>query len=184
MLKRFIQKVKQYSKDNSGVAAIEAAFVFPVLLVLLLGTLDMGRGIMSNQKTIKASQVVADLVTRHISVQQTDVNEAIEAGTLSLMPYATDQLGFDVISFRFLPDGTPEEVWRETVNMAPVTDAALRVAPIADPGRGVVVVIARYLYEPIFAGFVVDQIPMEEVAFARGRRSEVVCMPGAPGCSG
>ena len=58
-----------------------------------------------------------------------------------------------------------------------------RVLPLAAAGSGVVMVVSEYLYEPIFAGFVVKQIAMQEVAFARGRRSSVVCKDGAPGCS-
>lgn len=184
MLQAIRKKIRSYFIGEDAVAAMEAAFVFPILITLLLGTLDMGRGIMSNQKTIKASQVVADLVTRHISIEQNDIDEAIQAGTLSLMPYSTANLSFDVISFRFLPDGTPEIVWRETRNMTPLADADARVLPIADPGRGVVLVVARYTYEPIFSDFVVGDIQMQELAFARGRRSEVVCMAGAPGCEG
>jgi hypothetical protein len=172
-----------YWKKQEAVAAVEAAFVFPILLVLMLGTLDMGRGIMCNQKTIKASQVVADLLTRHISVTDGDINEAVQAATLSLLPYDTSNLGFDIVSYRFLADGTVDQIWRETRNMDPVQNAAQRVAPIADPGKGVVMVAAQYRYEPIFSGFVVNAIPMMEFSFARGRRSEFVCKQGAAGCS-
>jgi Flp pilus assembly protein TadG len=175
----------KYRRNEDGVAAVEAAFVFPVLLVLLLGVLDMGRGIMCNQKTIRASQVVADLITREVSVDDGGVNEAINAGTLAMLPYDDTNLAFDVISVRFTSDDEAEIVWQETRNMAatPQNQVLERVLPLAVAGSGVVMVVSEYLYEPIFAGFVVDQIPMQEVAFARGRRSAVVCKDGAPGCS-
>lgn len=177
--------ITRFKTDESGVAAIEAAFVFPVLLVLTLGVLDMGRGIMTNQKTIKASQVVADLVTRDVVIEDSDVSEAMQAGTLSLQPYSSENLGFDVVSLRFLEDKTPEVVWRQTSpNVTAMSAAELRerTTSMAEAGGGVIIVKARYLYEPIFAGFVVDKIQMEEMAFARGRKSAVVCKTGAPGC--
>jgi len=175
----------KYRRNEDGVAAVEAAFVFPILLVLLLGVLDMGRGIICNQKTIRASQVVADLVTREVSVDDGAISEAINAGTLALLPYDDTNLAFDVISVRFPSDDTAEIVWQETRNMAATPQAQIieRVLPLAATGSGVVMVVSEYLYEPIFAGFVVDQIPMQEVAFSRGRRSAVVCKNGAPGCS-
>jgi Flp pilus assembly protein TadG len=185
ILSHLIAFVKSFGRNEEGVAAIEAAFVFPVLLILTLGLLDMGRGIMTNQKTIKASQVVADLVTRDVMIEDSEINEAMQAGTLSLQPYATDTLGFDVVSLRFLEDDVPEIVWRQTSpNITPLTYAELttRTAALAEEDGGVIIVMARYLYEPIFSGFVVDEIPMEEVAFARGRKSAVVCKTGAPGC--
>lgn len=174
-----------YHRNEDGVAALEAAFVFPILLVLLLGVLDMGRGIMCNQKTIRASQVVADLVTREVSVDENGISEAINAGTLALLPYDDTNLAFDVISVRFPADDEAEIVWQETRNMTatPQDQIIERVLPLAAAGSGVVMVVSEYLYEPIFAGFVVNQIPMQEVAFARGRRSSVVCKDGAPGCS-
>ena len=174
-----------YRRSEDGVAAVEAAFVFPVLLVLLLGVLDTGRGIICNQKTIRASQVVADLITREVSVDAGGISEAINAGTLALLPYDDTNLAFDIISVRFPSDDEAEIVWQETRNMTatPQNQIIERVLPLAAAGSGVVMVVSEYLYEPIFAGFVVDQIPMQEVAFARGRRSSVVCKDGAPGCS-
>ena len=158
--------------------------VFPVLLVMMLGVFDFGQAIMCNQKTIKASQVVADLVTRNQEILDTEVDDAIDAGTLSLMPYNDETLGFDIISIRFLDDATPEIVWQETRNMTASTlpEIQERTLPLAEAGSGVVMVISEYDYRPVFAGFVADEIPMQEVAFARGRRSAVVCKPGATGC--
>lgn len=185
IITKFTLLSSKYRRNEDGVAAVEAAFVFPILLVLLLGVLDMGRGIMCNQKTIRASQVVADLVTREVSVDDGGISEAINAGTLALLPYDDTNLAFDVISIRFPADDEAEIVWQETRNMTatPQDQIIERVLPLAAAGSGVVMVVSEYLYEPIFAGFVVNQIPMQEVAFARGRRSSVVCKNGAPGCS-
>lgn len=171
----------RYRRDVDGVAAVEAAFVFPILLVLVLGVMDLGRGIMCNQKTIKASQVVADLITREISVDTFDINEAVNAGTLSLQPYDDTTLAFDIVSVRFTADDAAEIVWQETRNMTatPATQIMQRVLPLAAEGSGVVMVITEYEYRPIFSRFIVKEIPMQEVAFARGRRSAVVCRDGA-----
>ncbi len=175
--------LKRYRKADEAVAAIEAALIFPVLLTLVLGTLDLGRGIMSNQKTIKASQVVADLLTRDSMVDEAMIDEALAAGTLSILPYDDSNLRFDIVSIRFLADGTPQIVWRETSpGMSALSDITERVMPLSTPGEGVLVVAAEYEYEPIFGKIVVDEIPMLEVAFARGRKGPVVCREGAPTC--
>lgn len=183
-MKKMLHKIDAYIKDLTGIAAVEASFIFPIMLVLFFGTLDVGRALMVNQKTIKASQVAADLITRHITISEADLDEAMEAASLSLQPYSSDSLQFDIISVRFLPDGTVSQVWRETSpGMDPVENVAERVQPLADPGSGIVMVVVRNLYDPVISGFVIDAIPMEEVAFARGRRSEVVCREGVAGCS-
>lgn len=184
MIKSIKKALGRYLRDKCGLAGIEASFIFPIMLVLFFGTMDLGQAIMANQKTIKASQVAADLITRSAQVSNFEVQEAINAATLSLEPYDSSNLQFDIVSVRFASDGTPHIVWRETTNgMTPVGNVIERVTPIAQAGSGVVMVVARYRYDPIIAGFVVDTINMEEVAFARGRRSEVVCRDGVAGCA-
>jgi len=92
-----LDMMKLYWRDESGLAAAESAMIFPILLTLLLGTFDLGNAILANQKSIRASQIVADLVTRSSTVDDTDINEAIEAGRLALNPFSTEGFGVDVI---------------------------------------------------------------------------------------
>lgn len=165
---------KRWACEEGGVAAVEAALLFPVMLTLLLGMVDIGNAILSNQKTITASQVAADLIARKETVSTTDINEAIEAARLAIEPFPTSTFGIDIVSLRFDNNGAPQIVWRVTQNMAPNDTAVASTALIGEPGEGMVVVSAVFRYDPIFAGFVIDEIPMEEVAFVRGRKSPVV----------
>lgn len=168
--------IKKWIADESGMAAVESAMIFPVMLVLLLGTFDLGNGILANQKAIRASQVVADLVTRNNTLSNAELNEAIMAGQLALHPFDPSSLGVDVVSIRFDDNGDPEIVWRETRNMPPSPSVLTDVSPLATPNSGVVVSIIQYNFEPAFSGFVVDEIPMQEKAFARGRKTAVVAL--------
>lgn len=171
---RILNALHRWYKNEDGLAAVEAALVFPVLLVLFLGTFDLGNGILANQKTIRASQVTADLIARTSQVDINMVNEAVEAGELALNPMPTDTFGVDIVSIEFDDDENPVIVWRDTRNMAPLPDVLTRVESLAQAGEGVLVVTIEYDFQPVFAGFVVDTIPMREIAFARGRQGAVV----------
>ncbi len=161
-------------KSEEGVAAVEAALIFPVLLTLLLGTFDLGNGILANQKAIRASQVVADLITRNTSVDDAMIADSVKAGELAFDPMDTTNYGIDIISVRFDEDGDPLIEWRETQNMPPLSNIEGRVASLSDDNSGVVVVAVSYLFEPLFAGFIINNIAMQEIAFAKGRKSSVV----------
>ena len=65
--------LSRWIKEEDALAGTEAAMIFPVMLVLFLGLFDVGNGILANQKTIRASQIVADLVARKNVVSGTDV---------------------------------------------------------------------------------------------------------------
>jgi Flp pilus assembly protein TadG len=166
--------VSSWWSGRDGVAATEAALVFPILLTLLLGVFDFGNAILVNQKTIRASQVTADLIARNRSVDALIVADAVAAGRLAYEPLSSESYGVDVVSIRFDDNADPQIVWRETQGMSPMADVLADVQSMAEAGNGVLVVGVEYTFEPLFAGFIVDEILMQERAFARGRKGPVV----------
>ena len=175
ILKKILSK---WIDEEDAVAAVEAALIFPIMLTLFLGIFDLGNAILANQKTIRASQVVADLITRENIVTAEDVTGAIEAGRLALEPMDSASYGVDIVSIRFDENADAAIIWRETFNMAPLPNALTAVAALQTANEGVVMVSVNYLYNPVFAGFAVGQISMGEVAFSRGRRASVILREG------
>jgi Flp pilus assembly protein TadG len=175
MMKRLL---KRWWKEEDALAATEAAMIFPIMLTLLMGVFDVGNGILANQKAIRASQVVADLIARDSIATATDIQEAVEAGRLAFEPLNALSYGVDIVSVRFDENSDPEIVWRETENMTPVSNVMERVDPLAAPDEGVVMVAVKYVFEPLFVGFVAHEIVMQEVGFSRGRKSAVVNTEG------
>ncbi len=174
LIRAFKNWVVGWIRGEEAVAAVESALVFPILLTLMLGTFDMGNAILSNQKVIRASQVTGDLITRERTVNDTQLEEAIDGGVLAMVPVDDTSYGVDIISIRFDDDANPVIVWRETRNMTALTDVLTRVESLAEPNSGVMVVAVQYTFEPVFAGFVVGDIHMQEISFTRGRKSSVV----------
>lgn len=171
----FLRFISRWLYEEKALAGTEAAMIFPVMLTLFLGLFDVGNAILANQKTIRASQVVADLIARKKIVSAADVDEAVEAGGLAFEPLSTDSYGIDIVSIRFDDDDSePQIIWRDTRNMTAMPDVLTRVQPLALPGEGVVVVGVHYDFEPAFVGFVVSTFNMLEVGFSRGRSSPVV----------
>ena len=178
----FKSKISQWWDSREGVAAIEAAMIFPILAVMLVGVYDMGNAILAGQKAIRAAQVTADLVAREAEIDSTLVDEAVWAGELALQPYDTTTYGVDIVSIGFDDDADAYIEWRETRNMTANPDVLTAVADLAEEGEGVMVVTIQYEYEPLFLGFSMGEfnvglIPMEEIAFSRGRKSPVVTCP-------
>lgn len=179
MFKKYIQlKFKGFAsrwiESEEAVAAVEAALIFPILLTMLLGVFDMGNAILANQKTIRSSQIVADLITRDRTVNTAEIDEAIESGRLAFETMSSNSYGVDIVSIRFDDTATPQIIWRETRDMTPVADVEARVAGLAEAGNGVVMVAVEYEFDPVFVGIITDTMQMQEIAFARGRKSAVV----------
>ena len=77
---------RKWRKDESATAAVEAGFLFPLLMVILCGTIDTGVGLITNMKVTNATQTVSDLLTRDVQVTPGMINDAIIAAQMALMP--------------------------------------------------------------------------------------------------
>lgn len=190
LFSKFTGMLGEWWRDQRAVAATEFAIIFPILFMMLLATVELGNGIMANQKTIMASQVVADLITRTEAVTNAQLSEAKAAGRLALNPFAGDSVGFDIVSLKFDPDSSdagdepdPVIVWRNTENMqgyeAEAEDIKDKVLPLALVGDGVIVVYVRFPYKSPFGQRFIGDLNMIEISYARGRKNPVVVRSGS-----
>ena len=175
--------VKRYLSHEDGSNAVEAALLLPVLFVMLFGVWEVGRALTANHKMITASQVVADLVSRKPVVTQADLDQAMEAAVLTMLPYASksSDFGIDVLSVKFDTSDNPQKLWEKTYNMgttayanASSADALASSKGLGSSGEGAIVVTMIYDYKPTFGSGVITAFRMQERAFARGRRSPLV----------
>ena len=168
--------IKSWKKTEDGVALMETAMLFPVLLVMIFGVYDVGHAITVNHKMITASQMVADLITRKQVVTTADIDDSIVAARLALQPYASSatDFGIDIVSVEFDENDEPRALWREKPEMGGESKLPLRkTSPRADGGV-VGAAALSYCYRPTFGNMVIEAFGMRETAFARGRRSPIV----------
>tara|TARA_B100000508_G_scaffold8106_1_gene5914 strand:+ start:623 stop:1186 length:564 start_codon:yes stop_codon:yes gene_type:complete len=172
----------RYWAEEKAVAALEVAILFPVLLSLMMAVYDLGQGVVVNQKTISASQIIGDLIARNEIVDQALVEDIAIAGQMALSPYVDngDDFGYDIISIQFDEDDEPEELWRVTNNMTADDGLIDRADGLGEDGEGVIIVSVVTQYTPFFTDFILDQIDMTEVSFLRGRKSSVISCTDCP----
>ena len=179
MMKLFLR----YIQNRQASAGVEAALLLPFLFVMLFGVWEVGNALTANHKMITATQVVADLLARNSTATQNDVDQAIEAAKLAMMPYvqSTSGFGIDIISVRFDAQNNPTRVWEKSYSMGAsadatrYSDAALTsTTGLGTSGEGAMVVTMIYDFRPTFGSGVISSFRMKEAAFSRGRRSSVV----------
>lgn len=173
-------KLQPYVRDESGLSIVEFAILFPVLFSMLMAVYDLGQGVVLNQKTVAASQVIADLITRNEVVDTALIDDVVNAGLLAFDPYPTDSFGYDIASVEFDENNDPVVLWRVTENMDQNDDPIDSTIGLGAEGEGVVVVSVVYVYEPFFTNFALGQLNMNELAFLRGRKSATVPCTDCP----
>jgi Flp pilus assembly protein TadG len=151
--------------DRRGSAAIEFAYIAPVLLLLLLGTIETGRAINMDRHFALASSSLGDLVAREeylgdsSSDATTNLKSMMDAIAHMMHPYDTTSLKLGVFQVRASPDDAADTRvdWSYSHNgMSVPSKCASYALPagLIDKGGSVIVVESSYVFHPLFADFV------------------------------
>lgn len=174
------QKTRDLLSNVSGLAVVEAALLFPILITLSFGIHDLGMAISLNQKVISAAQITADLLARERSLTNQELSQSVAAARMALDPYNGEGLGIDIVGVRFDSENFPRECWRYTSsNMSAHTVQAAQTEGLGDEGEGLIVVTTRYQYKPHFSGTLLGTFDIEEIAYIRGRKNAYIPKDGS-----
>lgn len=103
--------LRRFLSDRRGVAAIEFAFIAPVLLVLYMMTMEIAQAIDTNKKVSRVASMVADLVTQQLDTTKADLNAIMTIGDSMLRPYNRTQPAIEIEAIQIDGSKTPKIVW-------------------------------------------------------------------------
>jgi Flp pilus assembly protein TadG len=83
-LRRWIGRLQS---DRRGVAAVEFAFIVPLLLSMYFVTMEVSQAIETNKKVSRVGSMVADLVTQQDKTVKSELDAILAIGESLLQPY-------------------------------------------------------------------------------------------------
>jgi Flp pilus assembly protein TadG len=182
--------------DRRGVAAIEFAFIAPLLLTMYFVTMEIAPAIDANKKVGRSASMIADLVTQQQTITKAEVEAIMAIGEATLNPYNRSKLKVIITAITITDETTPKVkvYWsRKMVNGAFSQDAVKdTITSVPDAlkvkGSFLIRVETSLDYRPIItwtasqkkttglmAAF--DKISMKETYYLRPRMSNSIECP-------
>ncbi|MGB3539664.1 MAG: TadE/TadG family type IV pilus assembly protein [Mesorhizobium sp.] len=186
----FCSGAVRFCKDRRGVAAIEFAFIAPVLLAMYFVTMEVSQGIETSKKVSRISSMAADLVTQRSSVTEGDLRAIMDIGASTLQPYNRSVPKIIITEISISNETTPTAtvVWSRKIDggVFAIGEAAKNTTTVPDslkiPGTSLIRVETDLIYKPMItwaadrkqamglsAAF--DSISMSETYYLRARMS-------------
>jgi Flp pilus assembly protein TadG len=168
-------------RDDRGLAVIEFAFLMPVMLLALLGTVEISNLVNSYSKTVSASQTVADLTGQSATLTTADMTGIVAAAQRVLDPLVSDAttLGVEVVSVGFDADNKPTQLWRYAWGNAQASSLT-GAQGLGVAGESVVMVTLTYTCVPLIHD-IVPQKTFREVSYSRPRLVRKIALNGSTG---
>ncbi|RUU30484.1 MULTISPECIES: TadE/TadG family type IV pilus assembly protein [unclassified Mesorhizobium] len=120
-------KAIRFCCDRRGVAAVEFAFIVPVLLIMYFMTMEASQAIETSKKVSRIGSMVADLVTQQEIISAADLDAIMKIGNSTLQPYNRSTPKIVITAIKVTNETPPkvQVVWsRKMVGDAFSADAA------------------------------------------------------------
>lgn len=100
-----LNRLRKLWRDKSGVAAIEFALLLPILMVLLIGSVEVTFKIWSTQKAEKLAVTLSDVVAQSTAVTSSDLTKLTGAVNKIMDPFPFGSNGKVIISSIYWEQG-------------------------------------------------------------------------------
>jgi Flp pilus assembly protein TadG len=151
--------------DTRGTAAVEFAFLLPLLTLMLLGTMELGRAINMDREFTMATGMTGDLVAREqfLGTSSTDAKNTLDSMMASIQhimqPYDSSSLALGIFSVQASATNASDTrvVWSYSWNGKTVpSKCATYTLPsgMLAKGGSTVVVESSFLFKPLFVNVI------------------------------
>jgi Flp pilus assembly protein TadG len=103
--------IKRFRDDKAGAAAIEFAFIAPLLITMYLGTMEISQGVEINKKVARSAGVIGDLLGQKDIVTKSDLHDLMEIGKGMLLPYDRSEPTITISFITIGADSVPKVTW-------------------------------------------------------------------------
>jgi Flp pilus assembly protein TadG len=140
--------VKRFRGDIAGVAAIEFAFIAPVLILMYFGLADLTEGFICERRVAHSASAVGDLVAQSSSVTPSDISDIFAAAQTIIAPFPIATLEQRVTSVTADVNDNQTVDWSQGNGMAPyATGSSMTLPPTAiSANQSVIMSEVTYVY--------------------------------------
>lgn len=154
-------RLRSILRDRRGVAAVEFAFIVPVLLCGYFITMEASQGIEVNRKVSRMGYTTADLITQQTAMTKAELKAIMEIGKAIIQPYHRSLPSLEVTAIQFGTQAEPVATvaWSMKLDAAGNPVKVLtkgstitpneKLAKLRTAGAFYIAVRARLSYEPV-----------------------------------
>jgi Flp pilus assembly protein TadG len=168
-------------KDSRGVAAIEFAFVLPVMVILYVMTVELSNAFAVHRKVTIAARSISDLISQYTAISDSELANSFTAGSMILTPYSSMPMKLIISEVKIDVNGKATIAWTKNTGYDSgdppphnVHDIVQVPAALAVPSTYLIWSQIGYTYTPIIGYISNATLPLGSQFFTRPRQSACV----------
>ncbi|MBB4266361.1 TadE/TadG family type IV pilus assembly protein [Roseospira visakhapatnamensis] len=173
--------IRRLLRCHRGTVAIESALIFPVLVTMLLGMVEITHYLEASRKATITAQTVADLVAQQAVHDDASIADIRTAAVLMMQPLATDpdKLTMAVASVGFDAGKDLRILWQHNSGNGSVTIDPALADGLSDAGESVIIAVVQHDYESFLKYIIKEPRLLDQMSFARPRIARRIALNGS-----
>jgi len=181
-----LKRLSIFARAREGLAAVEFGLIAPVMVTLLLGTIEVCNALECHTKVTELASTAADLVAQETSVSATDMTNIFDATTSVIYPFPVNNAKIVITSVLSDGNGGGTVGWSVAQNTDPRTDGDPVTIPdglmpkdsCAANACSIILAEVTYSYSSPVGKFIVGPVDMTDVFYSHPRKSATVDYTG------
>jgi len=176
IIRRCRLAASRLSGDRTGTAAVEFAFILPIMVVLYFGCVEISEAVSVNRKVTAVSSATGDLVAQSSDVDDSEIDDILDAAEAIIAPYPVGPLQIVVSGLQIDSDGNVTVIWSDArnttaraVNSSVSVPAGLQIADTC-----LVMAEVDYQYSSALSDFFTGPIDLDQTFYLRPRKNDCV----------
>jgi Flp pilus assembly protein TadG len=183
---RAANALRRFCASTRGLAAVEFAMILPILLVLLLASIDAGRAMAIYVKVRSATYTLDAVTNQYTTIHDSDMQQILGAAAVILSPYSTSPVSVVLSQVSLDDKGKASVSWSDTLNGtaravgSPVTVPA-SLASSKPPNNACnaypcsfILGEVNYIYTPMFGYFITGPITLADSLYMTPRSATTI----------
>ncbi|HWA64109.1 MAG TPA: TadE/TadG family type IV pilus assembly protein [Caulobacteraceae bacterium] len=171
-----LRMLNRFWRANAGVAAIEFAFIGPVLITLYFGVAELTQAMLAQRRLAHAASTMGDLVAQGTTIQASNFTDLWVVGQTIISPFPTSPLKMRITSIVANAQGATTVAWSEASGMTPYgKNASITVdSGVVAASQSVIMSEISYTYTSPISYIIHTPITFTNKYYLRPRLSDTV----------
>ena len=140
-------QLRNLIKDRRGTAAVEFAFVAPVMILMYYGLAELTQGMMADRRASHVASAIGDLVAQDTVINDSEMTDVFNVGKAIIAPFPATGLSMRVTSIRKDSTGAIQVMWsKSSGSMGVLTTVASLPTGLIANNESVILAESSYVY--------------------------------------
>ncbi len=178
-----LKLLARFRRARDGLAAVEFAFLAPVMIALFLGSIELCNALNCEQKVTGMASTAADLIAQETEINSGEISNVFAAVNSIVYPYPAAGLKIVISSIVESTGAKPTTTvaWSCAQNGSPRAVGSTVAVPtgVIASGGSVVLAEVSYPYRSPVSDYITGTLNMNETFYLRPRRSTTITGPAS-----